>query len=168
MRYVAAWKEYWREYIPEMMATRAVPDGVSWGRYPRFRSSVTTRASQYYNVMVHCFTPASVKGIIFLCGPDMVKRDDGANYGEQLAALASCFKERFGGDDPHFFYTIPSKALAPKITRPKGIQGTSTPCEINHWPTAKREGRKLDEQDAAAVKRELTSLIDLVVKETYD
>ena len=33
-RYIAAWKKYWGEYIPQMMATKRVPDGVAWGSYP--------------------------------------------------------------------------------------------------------------------------------------
>ena len=42
-------------------------------------------------------------------------------------------QERFGGEDPHFVYTIPSKALASKITRPKSIKGQSTAVEITDW-----------------------------------
>jgi hypothetical protein len=136
-RYIADWKKYWGEYIPQMIVSKRVPDGASWGRYPSLSSSVTSEASQAYNVMVHSFGPASFRGIIFLCSEKMFEKDQGANYGAELAALANCWKEHFasrqGGEDPHFFYTIPSKALAPKITRPAGIKGKSTGFEIGSW-----------------------------------
>ena len=132
-RYVAAWKQYWSEYIPRMTATRAVPDGAAWGSYPTLASSVTSEAAQTYNVLVHSFTPGSFKGIIFLASPEMFTRDQGANYAEQLSALANCWKDRFGGQDPNFIYTIPNKALAPKITTPEKIKGKSTAVEITEW-----------------------------------
>ncbi|MBL7224003.1 MAG: hypothetical protein ISS72_09125, partial [Candidatus Brocadiae bacterium] len=163
-RYVVAWKRYWGEYIPRMTATKAVPDGAAWGSYPSLASSVTTKAAQTYNVLVHSFTPGSFKGIIFLASPQMVEKDQGANYGEQLSAMANCWKERLGGEDPHFFYTIPNKKLAPKITRPEGIKGRSTPYEIGHWLTAKRG----DDEGTAVVNRQFMGLIDLVVEEAYD
>jgi hypothetical protein len=50
-----------------------------------------------------------------------------------IDALANCFKARFGGEDPHFFYTIPSKGLASKITRPAAIEGKSTGIELGNW-----------------------------------
>ena len=81
-RYVADWKRYWDEYIPEMMATRKVPDGKAWGTYPSLVNNAThSEASQSYNVMVCSFTPARLKGILFLCSPKMVEADQGANYG---------------------------------------------------------------------------------------
>ena len=163
-RYVAAWQKYWGEYVPQMMATKQVPDGVPWGSYPSLSSSVTSTASQAYNVMVHSFTPGSFKGIIFLCSPVMFEDDQGANYGAELSALANCWKGKFGGADPHFFYTIPSKALAPKITRPTQIKGKSTAYEIDHWLTARRG----DEEDMAVVNKQLLGLIDLAVKEVYE
>ena len=132
-RYVAAWKQYWGEYIPQMTATRAVPDGAAWGSYPSLTSSVTTQAAQTYNVLVHSFTPGSLKGIIFLAGPEMFLKDQGANYAEQLSTLANCWKDRFGGEDPNFIYTIPNKTLAPKITAPEAIKGKSTAVEISDW-----------------------------------
>ena len=33
-RYIADWKKFWAEYVPEMMKTKRVPDGVPWGTYP--------------------------------------------------------------------------------------------------------------------------------------
>ena len=135
-RYLADWKKYWSEYIPEMMATKRVPDGSAWGIYPSFTGSITSTASQTYNVMTHSFTPASFKGIIFFCGQKMFEEDQGANYAPELSALANGWKTLFAGEDPHFFYTIPSKALAPKITKPRDIEGKSTGVEIDDWGEA--------------------------------
>jgi len=161
--YIAEWKKYWGEYIPEMMATRRVPDGVAWGSYPSLSGSVSkSEATQTYNVMVHSFTPASFKGIIFLSSRAMFEGDQSANYGPELSVLANCWKQKFGGADPCFFYTIPSKTLAPKITRPKGIKGKSTSYEIGHWLTAKRG----EAQDMTDVNKELLELIDVVVKDS--
>jgi sialate O-acetylesterase len=132
-RYIAAWKEYWGDYIPEMIATKAVPDGEAWGKYPTFKGEVTTIASHTYNVMTLSFTPASLKGVIFLSSPIMVKTDEGEKFGEQVSALATGLKARFACEDPAFLYTIPSKSLAPKITKPEKIEGTSTAVEIGDW-----------------------------------
>lgn len=131
-RHIADWKNLWGEYVPEMMATKRVPDGVPWGTYPTMGSSVKTKASQTYNVLTVSFTPAALKGIVFLTGPDMVADDQGALYGEQLAALATSWKERFGGE-PAFFHTIPSKELAPKITTPSGISDKHTAIAVKAW-----------------------------------
>jgi len=151
-RYIGDWKKYWSEYIPEMMTTKRVPDGVAWGSYPSMVSaSSDSTASQIYNVMVHSFTPASLKGIVFLCSDKMCKKDQGANCGAELSAMANGWKDRFGGADPHFIYTIPSKALAPKITRPTGIKGKSTAFEINDWSES----------------RQLVGFIDRIVSEVY-
>ncbi len=139
-RYIAAWKRYWGGYVPKMIATKAVPDGVAWGSYPNLSSSITSKASETYNVLVCSFTPAAIKGIVFLSSPAMVAEDQGANFGEQVAVLGNSWKERFAlrqspgqGDDPQFFYTLPGKALAPKITKPAGIKGKSTAVEIADW-----------------------------------
>jgi len=132
-RYVASWKQYWGAYIPRMRATGVVPDGATWGSYPSLASSVTSKAAETYNVLVHSFTPAGLKGIVFLASPDMFTQDGGARYGEQLAVLANCWKDRFGGEDPDFVYTIPKRSLAPKITAPKSIEGKSTAVEIGDW-----------------------------------
>jgi hypothetical protein len=164
-RYIGEWKKYWGEFVPQLMAAKRLPDGApAWGTYPSLASSITSDACQSYNVLVHSFTPASFKGVIFLTSPKMVEKDQGASYGPALAVLANCWKHRFAGADPHFFYTIPSKALAPKITPPKGIKGKSTPYEIRHWLTAKRG----DDQGIALVRKQLLGLIDLAVKEVYD
>jgi len=150
-RYVADWKEYWGKYIPRMMATKRVPDGAAWGRYPSLGSSVSTTASQAYNVMVYPFSSCRFKGIVFLCGKKMFEEDQGARYGPELSALANCWKERFGGPDPHFLYTIPSRTLAPKITGPAGIKGKSKALEISTWSSDKQ----------------LRDVIDMVVNDAY-
>ncbi|NIP93346.1 MAG: hypothetical protein GWO24_07780, partial [Akkermansiaceae bacterium] len=72
-----------------------VPDAVPWGSYPTLAASVTSKASQVYNVMVHSFTPAAFKGLIFLCSDQMVEADGGANFGPELSALANSWKEKF-------------------------------------------------------------------------
>ena len=133
-RYLNEWKKYWSEYIPALMATKAVPDGAAWGSYPNLAGLVTTDASQVYNVLVDSFTPADLKGIIFMSSKTMVEADQGAHFGEQLAALANSWKEKFACPDPVFFYTVPDASLAPKITKPEGIQGRSIALDINSWP----------------------------------
>jgi hypothetical protein len=131
-RYIGDWKKMWGEYVPEMIKTKSVPDGVPWGKYPSMAGKITTNASDTYNVLVHSFTPADLKGIIFICNKDMVEEDQGANFGEQFSALANCLKQGFGGE-PEFIYTIPSKELAPKVTAPGGIKGKAAAIEIGDW-----------------------------------
>ena len=69
--------------------------------------------------------------------------DGGANFGPEMTVLANSFKTRFGlrpgadgswqpGEDTPFIYTLPSKALAPKITAP-AIKGKSTAVTIADW-----------------------------------
>jgi sialate O-acetylesterase len=132
-RYIADWKKFWAEYVPEMIATKRVPDGAAWGKYPTVASAVTTNASQTWNVLVESFTPGAFKGVLFLGNPDMVAEDGGALFGEQMTALANCMKKRFGGDDTPFYHTIPAKSLAANITSPAGIKGTHHAIEISDW-----------------------------------
>lgn len=132
-RFIGDWETLWGKYIPEMIKTKRVPDGASWGGYPLLSNSITTQAGQTYNVVVHSFTPATLKGIIFLPGEAMFANDQGAYYGEQLSALANSYKKLFGGEDPPFFYTIPSKDIAPKITSPQQIKGRNTGVEVSNW-----------------------------------
>ena len=63
----------------------------------------------------------------------MVAKDQGAQFGEQMSALANGWKQRFGGEDSPFFYTIPNKSLAPKVTHPESIQGRAKGVEITSW-----------------------------------
>lgn len=132
-RYLADWKRYWSEYIPEMIATRRVPDGKVWGDYPTLAGHGTSTAAQTYNVMTHSFTPAALRGIIFLAGPGQVARDEGANFGPELAVLAGGWRRRFGGEPLPFIYTIPSRKLAPKITAPTDIEGPRRAVEVSDW-----------------------------------
>jgi sialate O-acetylesterase len=137
-RYIAEWKQYWGEQIPAMMETKAVPDGSSWGQYPSPKPQVgDSTATWTYNVYVHCFTPASLSGVVFLSSESMVADDQGVNFGPDMSALANSFKTRFAlwqdEEDIPVVYTVPSKALASKITAPAKIKGTSTAIEINGW-----------------------------------
>jgi sialate O-acetylesterase len=141
-RYVAAWKAYWSDYVPAIMRTKAVPDGAAWGHYPTFGGAVTTKAGENYNVLVESLTPGSFKGLVFLTGPAAVRADEGLAFGEQMAALGGCWKKRFACDDPYFFYTMPSAALAAKITPPRGIPGRSRAIEIPAWPATGKTAAK--------------------------
>ncbi|MHC4933529.1 MAG: hypothetical protein ACYTGV_15195, partial [Planctomycetota bacterium] len=77
-----------------------------------------------------------------------------------LSVLANCWKERFaprqgsgqGGEAPHFFYTIPSKTLAPKVAQPTKIKGKSTACEIGGW---------------SMTAEQVSQVIDRIVNEAY-
>jgi hypothetical protein len=151
-RYIEEWKTLWGKYIPEMIKTKRVPDGASWGGFPSLDSSIVTQASQTYNVLVHSFTPATLKAIIFLPSSAMFEKEQGAYYGEQLSVLANSYKKLFGGEDPPFFYTIPSKDIASKITSPQQIKGRNTGVEINNW------------SDAGGIQK----LVDQVIIKAYD
>jgi len=160
-RYVADWKTYWSEYVPEMIATGKIPDGAPWGAgYPSFEADVSTSAAQTWNVSTLCFTPGSLKGCIFLSYPELFEDGRGANFGPELSALANCWKKQFaprqsslrsdsgqatstgsgqarqGGPDQPFFYTIPSKVLAAGAAKPKDIKGKSAGIEIDSWDDA--------------------------------
>ncbi|MDX1682055.1 MAG: sialate O-acetylesterase, partial [Phycisphaeraceae bacterium] len=130
--YIASWRAYWDQYIAEMRATGKVPDAVQWGWYPTFRADIESDATEVYNVTVHSFTPAALKGIIFLAGPAMVEDDQGAYFGEQMSALANAWKLKFTGN-PTFIYTLPSSTLAEKITRPEDIVPPSEAVPIDDW-----------------------------------
>jgi hypothetical protein len=131
-RYIEEWKTLWGTYVPEMIKTKRVPDGAPWGGLPSMESSVTTTAGHAYNGIVHSFTPANLKGVIFLSGKALFEKDQGAHFGEQFSALANSWKELFGGD-PHFYYSMPNKDLAPRISKPQNIKGGNTGFEINNW-----------------------------------
>ena len=162
-RYVNEWRKYWSEYIPALMETKAVPDKAGWGSFPGLAGLVKTDASQVFNVMVESFTPADLKGIIFISGKPMVEADEGAHFGEQLTALANSWKEKFACPDPVFLYTIPAASLAPKITKPEGIKGRSIAMEINSWPL-----EKADRKDSVPVQDPVSAaLIEKVLTEVY-
>ena len=137
-RYIADWKSYWGENIPAMMQTKAVPDGSSWGQLPSAKPEVGDSTATFeYNVFVHCFTPAALSGILFLTGEAMVADDQGANFGPEMTVLANSFKTRFtlwqDNEDIPFFYTVPGKTLASKLTQPEGIKGKNTAIELGDW-----------------------------------
>jgi len=155
-KYMAEWRKYWSEYVPQMIAGKQVPDGVAWGSYPRFTASVATDASQAFNVLVHSFWPGSFKGILFVSGEALFQKDQGANFGEQFTVLANSWKTKFACPDPAFIYTIPSSALAPKITKPANITGKSVAVEINNWPNPK-----------APATNDWSALVEKVMGEVY-
>ncbi len=155
-RYLEAWKKYWSEYIPALIHTKKAPDGVAWGKYPELGGLVKTDAAAVYNVMVCPFTPGSFKGIIFLTSPGMVAGDQGAHFGEQMTALANCWKEKLACEDPLFLYTLPDKTLAPKMTTATGIKGKSAGVEINSWPNP-----------ITSANTDWTALIEKVMGEGY-
>jgi hypothetical protein len=159
-RYVAAWKAYWGEYVPELIRTKAVPDGEPWGKYPTFGSSVATKAGENWNVMVESLTPGAYKGIVFLAGPGTVSADEGKHFGEQMKALADGWKKRFACEDPLFIYTLPSKELAPKITPPPPISGRSKAIPIATWT----KGDKKAEGGNGKIAR---GLIDAIMAAAY-
>ena len=130
-RYIADWKKLWSGYVPEMISSKRVPDGAPWGAYPTMASALTTTASQTWNVLAESFAPGAFKGVLFLTSPDMVAEDGGALFAEQMTAVANGMKKRFGGEDTPFYYTLPAKSLAPKITNPSGIKGRAEALEID-------------------------------------
>jgi len=162
-RYVAAWKRYWGDYIPKLMANKFPPDRAQWGSYPSLSATVSSEATQSYNVMVYPFSDSCFKGIIFLAGPAMVEQDRGAHYGEQLAALAASWKDTFAGDDTPFFYTLPGNDLAAKATQPKQIEGAATAVPIDHWLTADRR----DKEGMQAAMQGLEKVFERMVEKTY-
>lgn len=95
-RYVNDWQAYWSDYIPAMIDSKRVPDGLAWGTYPvQASKSDTSEATQHYNVMVHSFTPATLKGVLFFTGTEL---SSAPSYGEQITVLKASWGDRFGGD----------------------------------------------------------------------
>lgn len=162
-RYIEAWKTYWGDYIPEMIATKAVPDGAAWGSYPKFAGSVDTDATQYYNSMIASFRRTQLKGIVFMTEASTVAEADGAYFGEQMSALANGWKRLFKGEkDPNFIYTIPSSDLAAKVTPPKNIKGASSGFEVSAWPKKSNRGNYEPGEHEA-----LKGLVEAVVEAAY-
>ncbi|MEI6177163.1 MAG: hypothetical protein WCS43_09745 [Verrucomicrobiota bacterium] len=163
-RYIADWQKYWGSYIPAMIETKAAPDGAQWGVFPTLAPEIgDTQATATYNVYVDCFSPGHVSGVVFLCGNKMISDAQGANFGPEMSALANCFKAKLGGDDVPFFYTIPTAALAPKITKPQAIKGTNTAMEINEWSAAKPDSKPNDKAELAAASARIAELLGKVV-----
>jgi hypothetical protein len=129
-RYIGDWKSYWGQYIPEMIATRAVPDRAPWGWYPSPAPKTgDSMATQIYNIYVCPFSPAALRGVIFITSDGMTAGDGGANFGPEMSALANCLKMKFGGDDIPFIYTVPGRDKAPKLSKPEKIGGRSVGVE---------------------------------------
>ncbi len=82
----------------------------------------------------------------------MVAADQGANYGPEFTALANSWKKRFGNENTHFYYTIPSKALAPKLTKPESIQGKNTAVEVSKWDDSAEIMKLIDQVASDATK----------------
>ena len=135
-RYLADWKVYWGDYIPEMMATKAVPDGIKWGTYPSTTPSEETTATHTYNVLVESFESTALKGVVFIASDAMVEGESAKTFGPEMSVLGSCLKAKFGGDDVPFIYTMPTKNIAPGITVPTGIEGESVGVEVADWKDA--------------------------------
>lgn len=131
-RYIGAWKTYWGDFIPQMIATRAVPNGEKWGTCPQLAGTVTSKAGETHNVLACSFVPGSFKGIVFLTGPAMVAEGRARNFGAEMSVLANSLIRDFGGKAA-FHYTLPDKALAPDITTPANINGDVKAIGINDW-----------------------------------
>jgi hypothetical protein len=136
-RYIGDWKKYWGENIPAMMQTKAVPDGSSWGQLPSPKPNIGDSTATFeYNVYMHCFTPTTLSGVLFITGESMVSDDQAVKFGPEMTVLANSVKSRFAlwhkDVDVPFYYTVPNKELAPKITQPK-IKGANTAVEIGDW-----------------------------------
>ena len=170
---ISEWTAFWKTVPPAILAAKRFEAGAASIALPAFppANTVTTPATQTYNMLIAAFNPANFKGAICLTPESFFADDQGANFASEFSVMANCWKESFaprqgsgqGGEDPCFFYTIPGKTLAPKITRPEQIKGKSTACEIGHWLTAKRG----DKEDMAAVNKQLMGFIDMVVGEVY-
>ena len=146
-RYRSQWKTFWEENIPEMIATKAVPDGSHWGAIPSLSPNLGgSKATQTYNRLVHSLMPMSMSGILFVPGSAVTGEEQGAPFGPELSTLANCFKSGFafgpgylkpgfgeGKDDIPFIYGLPHKSLAPKLTQPKGIKGESSTFTVTDW-----------------------------------
>jgi len=158
--YSADWKVYWKK------------NGADWsesGNLPRLPSAkrVKTPATMTYNMLVATFSSGNFKGVICLTPKSFLGEDEGASFGSRFSVTANCWKETFalGKEvlDPHFFYTVLSKELAPKITRPTKIKGRSTAYEVPRWWTA-----KLGDRDSeAAANKQLAGSIDRIVSKAY-
>ncbi len=137
-RYIKDWKGYWGSYVPEMMESKAVPEGAqwgeSWGHYPSPKPVIgDSKATTVYNIYVAPFAPTAIKGAIFLTSEAMMGDSNGANFGAEMTALANCFHKELGDADAPFIFTVPSKALAGSITEPKGIKGKHQAIAIEDW-----------------------------------
>lgn len=162
-RFIDAWKQYWAEYIPEMIATKRVPDGAAWGKYPTFASTVETDATQVYNCMIASFRRTQLKGIVFMTEKSMVEKSEGSDFAGEMTALANGWKQIFASEkDPMFIHTIPAKDLAAKIAKPDGIKGGSAAFEIDAWPQQDNKGAY-----PAGSQEAIKGLVDFIIEKAY-
>ena len=160
--YLERWKNYWEEYIPELIATGKVPDSAAWGSYPTLASSITTKASQAYNVMTHSFTDGGAfKGIIFLASENMLMKGNGKNFAAEMTALANSWQKRLTGN-PHFFYTLPDLHLASSVTKPEKIKGPHTGVLVKSWLTNYDQKTRKD-----VASEEVEKVINAVIEKLY-
>ncbi len=133
-RYTAAWKSYWKNDIASMISTRSVPNGWgAWGQMPSMGSAGSSTAGQSYNIMTESFFPTTLRGVIFLAGPQATEINQGANFAPEMSALANSWKQGFAhedGDDIPFFYTVPT---GPKVTKPAKIKGKAEVLPDGDW-----------------------------------
>jgi hypothetical protein len=172
-KYISDWKAFWKTVPPAVLASKRFEDGAASMAIPSLPSAEDGKSSatETFNMLITSFNPANFKGVICLTPVSFFEEDQGTNFGSDFSVLANCWKESFAirqgsgqeVEDPHFFYTIPNKELAPNITQPKNIKGKSMAYEINHWLTVKRG----DKEDVAEVNKQLIGLIDLVINEAY-
>jgi len=159
--YIGDWKGYWKSV--------ATDPAFETGAMPRFPGavSVETSATKIYNQSICGFSPGNFKAILSLTGKGLVADGEGANFGQRFAVAANCWKETFarGSEviDPHLVYAMPSKALAPKLTKPEGIQGKSTAVELKAWPAIKTDPKTR----LPIVGDDLKALLDEAVQAVY-
>lgn len=150
-RYVAAWKAYWSDYVPGLIAAKRPPDAAGWGSYPSLREGVASEAAGASNVMVAPFADHAFRGVVFLGGPKIVAGDDGARYAELLPALAASWRATFGGM-PAFSFVAPAAGLAPEFAPPAGIVPPAIGVPIESWDEATAVGRLLETITAAGYR----------------
>jgi hypothetical protein len=142
-RYISDWKGFWADYMPSMVANKALPEGAkwgaSWGSYPNPKSEAAgdSSATHAYNISVHPFSPMAVSAAVFLTTDSVVVNDQGENFGPEMSALGNSFKGRFGGEDFPFIYGVPSQELAPKLSAAKSIKGQSQAVKMADWNDTK-------------------------------
>ena len=132
--FITLWKDYWK-------SVAANPYFES-GAIPRFPGAVkvSTNAATAYNQSICAFTPGSFKAVLCLTGKGLLDENEGADFGRRFPVIVNCWKDAFAWGKqtsaPHFVYSLPTKDLAPKLTKPSGINGVSTAIELKKWPVA--------------------------------